>query len=63
MKSDKSDDSLDMFNDIDIKAHNNPTDHESYYRIVNGEVLNKKYKIIETLGKGMFGNVVKVLNT
>lgn len=30
--------------------------------MVKGEVLNKVYKIEETLGRGVYGNVVKVSN-
>lgn len=53
---------MDMFQDIDCLEHHNPTDHQSYFRIVNGEILYKKYKIVDTLGKGVFGNVVKAVN-
>lgn len=54
-----------MFDDAVLgeqQLFTNPTDAEGYYRVVSGEILNEKYKIIEKCGKGVFGSVVKAVD-
>lgn len=42
-----------------LQLHDNWDDVEGYYRINIGEVINKKYTIKDTLGQGVFANVVR----
>ena len=35
------------------------TDDEGYYNVVTGKTIGHKYTIIEKLGKGVFGVVVR----
>jgi hypothetical protein len=37
-------------------------DAEGYLKIRTGELLNERYKIVQRLGKGVFANVVKVVD-
>jgi hypothetical protein len=36
------------------------TDESGYYNIVSGKIIGGKYKLVEKIGKGMFGIVGKV---
>ncbi|KAJ3018540.1 U4/U6 small nuclear ribonucleoprotein prp4 [Thoreauomyces humboldtii] len=38
-------------------------DHEGYYRIILGEVLEERYHVYSVLGKGVFSSVVKAQDT
>ncbi|KAI9007267.1 kinase-like domain-containing protein [Gaertneriomyces semiglobifer] len=38
-------------------------DHEGYYRVILGEVLDERYHVYSILGKGVFSSVVKAQDT
>ena len=44
------------------KINNKKIDEEKYYVPIKDEIINNKYKIINILGKGVYGIVIKVLN-
>ncbi|KAJ3278146.1 U4/U6 small nuclear ribonucleoprotein prp4 [Borealophlyctis nickersoniae] len=52
-----------------MRASDNPAltdnwdDHEQYYRIILGEVLDDRYHVYSNLGKGVFSSVVKAKDT
>jgi serine/threonine-protein kinase PRP4 len=54
-----------MFDDAALgqQLFSNPTDAEGYYRVVSGEILNGRFRVIEKCGKGVFGSVVKAQDT
>ncbi|KAI9097325.1 kinase-like domain-containing protein [Phlyctochytrium arcticum] len=51
------------------RASNNPAltdnwdDHEGYYRVILGEILDERYHVFSVLGKGVFSSVVKAQDT
>ena len=43
-----------------MKIFSDKTDDQGYYSIIEGSIIdNGKYKILQKLGKGMFGSVIK----
>ena len=57
---DSSDSSITSDEENTIK--NKKDDEEKYYVPIKDEIINKNYKIINILGKGVYGIVIKVLN-
>ncbi|KAJ3044801.1 U4/U6 small nuclear ribonucleoprotein prp4 [Rhizophlyctis rosea] len=51
------------------RASDNPAlldnwdDHEGYYRVILGEILDNRYHVYSNLGKGVFSSVVKAQDT
>ena len=48
--------------DVDVKAQQKGgelTDEQGYYHVYSGKVIGNKYKIIEKIGRGVFGVVAK----
>lgn len=48
---------------LDSNLLDNWNDAEGYYRIIPGELLDGKYLVTSTLGKGMFASVVRATDT
>lgn len=48
---------------LDIGMLDNWDDPEGYYKIILGELLEGRYKVMTNLGKGMFSGVVRALDT
>ncbi|KAI9798452.1 MAG: hypothetical protein M1825_005359 [Sarcosagium campestre] len=48
---------------LDMSMLDNWDDHEGYYRIILGELLEGRYHVQANLGKGMFSGVVRALDT
>jgi len=44
---------------IDPQVNRETVDDELYYKPVIGEVLNKRFKVIEEMGRGVYGSVLK----
>ena len=40
-------------------VNNGFDDNEGYYRIVSGDQINYRFELIELIGKGAFGQVLK----
>lgn len=48
--------------ELDMSLLDNWDDHEGYYRIILGELLDGRYHVQANLGKGMFSSVVRALD-
>ena len=51
--------------DVEVKSNDKKgqvTDEQGYYHIYSGKIVGKKYKIIDKIGKGVFGAVAKAEN-
>ncbi|KAJ3220719.1 U4/U6 small nuclear ribonucleoprotein prp4, partial [Chytriomyces hyalinus] len=52
-----------------VRSSDNPAlidnwdDHEGYYRIILGEILDSRYHVYQNLGRGVFSGVVKARDT
>lgn len=49
--------------ELDMSLLDNWDDHEGYYKVILGELLEGRYHIQSNLGKGMFSGVVRALDT
>ncbi|KAF2843084.1 putative Serine/threonine-protein kinase prp4, partial [Patellaria atrata CBS 101060] len=49
--------------ELDVNLLDDWDDHEGYYRIIQGELLDGRYYVKYTLGKGVFASVVAAQNT
>jgi len=47
---------------LDVSMLDNRDDHEGYYRVILGELIDDRYHIQSNLGKGMFSGVVRALD-
>lgn len=45
--------------ELDMSLMDNWDDHEGYYRLILGEILDGSYQVQASLGKGMFSSVVR----
>jgi hypothetical protein len=45
---------------IKKKRRGEVTDEQGYYHVYNGKVVAERYKIIDKIGRGVFGVVAKV---
>ncbi|KAI9831589.1 MAG: hypothetical protein M1819_004821 [Sarea resinae] len=48
---------------LDVSMLDNWDDHEGYYRVILGELLDGRYHVKANLGKGMFSGVVRAVDT
>ncbi|KAH0551358.1 hypothetical protein GP486_007426, partial [Trichoglossum hirsutum] len=49
--------------ELDMSMLDNWDDHEGYYRVILGELLDGRYHIQTNLGKGMFSSVVRAMDS
>lgn len=43
-------------------VNNGFDDNEGYYRFTKHDQINYRYEVLEVIGKGAFGNVIKCLD-
>ncbi|KAI9675824.1 MAG: U4/U6 small nuclear ribonucleoprotein prp4 [Trizodia sp. TS-e1964] len=49
--------------ELDMSLLDNWDDHEGYYKIISGELLDGRYHVQTNLGKGMFSGVVRAMDS
>ncbi|KAJ5601518.1 hypothetical protein N7510_011052 [Penicillium lagena] len=49
--------------ELDISMMDNWDDHEGYYKVRLGELINGRYHVQQNLGKGMFSSVVRATDS
>ena len=49
--------------ELDMSMLDNWDDHEGYYRVILGELLDGRYHVQTNLGKGMFSGVVRAMDS
>lgn len=49
--------------ELDMSMLDNWDDHEGYYRVILGELLDGRYHVQTNLGKGMFSSVVRAMDS
>lgn len=49
--------------ELDMSLMDNWDDHEGYYRVILGELLDGRYQVQANLGKGMFSSVIRTTDT
>ena len=49
--------------ELDMSMLDDWDDHEGYYRVILGELLDGRYHVQTNLGKGMFSSVVRALDS
>jgi|SRR5579862_5473302 len=49
--------------ELDMSMLDNWDDHEGYYRVILGELLEGRYHVQTNLGKGMFSSVVRAMDS
>ena len=48
---------------LDVSMLDNWDDHEGYYRVIRGELIDSRYQVQMNLGKGMFSSVVRAMDS
>ena len=47
---------------LDTGMLDNWDDQEGYYKNIHGELMDNRYRVLNTLGKGMFSGVVRAVD-